>query len=70
MTRLEQLRIDQGLTRQQLARKAGVSYQTVINIEEGKGAQVETLHKLAAPLGASPSELVRPAVWPAQESAA
>lgn len=64
MTRLEQLRIDARLTRQELAKRAGVSLQTVINIEDGKGAQVDTLHKLAAPLKATPSELTRPAWWP------
>jgi DNA-binding XRE family transcriptional regulator len=69
--RLEQLRIDAHLTAQQLADAAGVSYQTVLNIEDGKGAQVATLHKLANALGdARPSELLMPAVPPAEREVA
>lgn len=66
MTRLEQLRIDAKLSVKELAAAAGVSHQTILNLEQRKSTnpQVETLHKLAKPLGATPSELLRPAVWP------
>ena len=50
MTRLEQLRIDRGLTPEQLGELAGVSRQTVIRIEEGLGARPSTLFKLAQAL--------------------
>ena len=71
MIRLEQLRIDAGLSPKQLAKVAGVAYQTVKNIEGGKSeAQVETLHKLAKALDAQPSELLMPAVYPPSRAAA
>lgn len=67
MIRLEQLRIDAQLSPVALAAKANVSPVTVRGIESGKGAQVETLGKLAAVLGVKPSELLRPAAWPDPE---
>lgn len=72
MTRLEQLRLDALLSRQALARGAGVAYQTVINLEEGKGGRphIDTLRKLAEFLDAKPSELMRPALPLDQETAA
>lgn len=66
MIRLAQLRIDAGMNAQQLADAAGVAYQTVLNIEDGKGARVDTLHKLAAVLEARPSELTMDAIPPAE----
>lgn len=50
MTRLEQLRVDLLLSRQQLAVKAGVSTGTIRSVELGNGAHVATLGKLAATL--------------------
>lgn len=70
MTRLEQLRLDGRLSVQALAEKAGVTKQTIYNLEAGKSAQVDTLGKLADALGVQPSELLRDAVFPQTEAAA
>lgn len=68
MIRLEQLRLDARLSIAELAEKAGVAHATVLRIESGKGAHVDTLGKLADALSVfsavSPSELLRPAIWP------
>lgn len=67
MIRLQQLRIDAKLTPRELGERSGVSHATVLNIEKGKGAKVETLHSLADALNADgleppvrPSELLLP----------
>ena len=70
MTRLEQLRLDKGLTALQLADRAGVAHKTIYNIEAGKGANVATLVKLADALEARPSELLMPAIPPSEKAAA
>lgn len=63
MIRLEQLRIDRGMTARALAAAAGVSHQTVLNIEEGKPAHAPTLKKLADALEVPASQLQQPAVF-------
>lgn len=70
MIRLEQLRLDAHLSRQQLAEKSGVSYQTILDLEKGEGGepQTSTRTKLAEALGARPSELLRPAIWDTSSS--
>lgn len=50
MTLLEQLRIDRGLTPEELGEIAGVSGRTVRRIEEGNGARAGSLFKLAQAL--------------------
>lgn len=70
MIRLQQLRTDAGLSPTQLGEAAGVSHATISRIESGKGAHAGTLRKLADALGAQPSDLLRPAVWPDREAAA
>lgn len=64
MTRLEQLRLDARLTVKQLAAASGVSNQTILNLESGKGGQVGSLAKLADVLSANPSELLMDALPP------
>lgn len=47
ITRLEQLRIDAGLTPEELSAKSGVSRATISRIEAGAGSTPATLRKLA-----------------------
>ncbi len=53
-------RISAGLTQQRLAACAGVSFQTVRNIEQGRVRQpsITVVHRLAEALGCSIDELV------------
>lgn len=75
MTRLEQLRIDAGLTPQQLAEASGVSYRTVKRIEAGANSGAPFLLKLANALSETlkidvrASELRFPAVEPDRSAA-
>jgi transcriptional regulator with XRE-family HTH domain len=56
---LRMARADAGLTISELAERAGVSRDTISNAEKGRhGLQATTLHKLAAALGKTPSELL------------
>lgn len=63
MTRLEQLRLDAGLTRRQLGEATDVSHETIAALEERctNRPQVRTLTQLAGFFGARPSELRLPA---------
>lgn len=72
MNRLEQLRLDALLSREQLAAEAGVSGRTIGRLEQGKGAHVATLGKLADYFSVKPSELLRevPVDAPSERSAA
>jgi transcriptional regulator with XRE-family HTH domain len=70
MIRLQQLRIDKGLSVPALAERAGVTKQTIYNLEDGKSARVETLVALAEVLEARPSELLRVAVFAPEGEAA
>jgi transcriptional regulator with XRE-family HTH domain len=57
--RLKQLRDERFLSHRELARLAGVSPTTVLSIEKNETEpQRRTIRKLAAALGAEPSELV------------
>lgn len=51
---LKALRLERGLTQQALADMAGVSKQTVSNVEKGQGANNKTLERLAESLAVSP----------------
>jgi len=51
---LKALRLERGLTQQALADLAGVSKQTVSNVEKGQGANSRTLERLAESLAVSP----------------
>lgn len=70
MLRLTQLRIDAHLSTIDLAAKAEVSYQQLLNIERGvtENPKVATLVKLATALGENvkPSELLMDAIGPTQ----
>ena len=57
--KLRELRVNQGLTQRQLARKAGISNTTLAKIERGGGAMPPTLKKLADVLGVKPVDLLR-----------
>jgi len=59
LEKLRELRVNQGLTQRQLARKAGISNTTLAKIERGSGAMPPTLKKLADVLGVKPVELLR-----------
>ena len=58
---LRRLRLQKGLTQQQLAKKAnGMSYTFLSNIERGKAdPSLSTLKRLATALGVTVSELVQ-----------
>ena len=57
--KLRELRVNQGLTQRQLARKAGISNTTLAKIERGGAAMPPTLKKLADVLGIKPVDLMR-----------
>ena len=59
MEKIKNLRIDQGLTQRELARRAGISNTSLWKIEHGGGARPPTLKKLADVLGVRASELVK-----------
>jgi transcriptional regulator with XRE-family HTH domain len=52
------LRVNQGFTQRQLARKAGISNATLSKIEHGRSARPPTLKKLADVLGVKPVDLL------------
>jgi len=56
---LVKLRKEKNLTQEGLARKAGISYHTLIKLESGgiKNPKAETILKLADALGTSTDEL-------------
>jgi len=60
MARLKELRHRRVLTLHELEELAGVAYNTIWRLENGKtGAQPRTIRKLAAALSVEPEELVR-----------
>lgn len=62
MNRVQQLRIDRGLTLAQVEAETGVSKQTVSNLENGKGGVPSTLKALGDFFEVPPSSLLLPAV--------
>jgi DNA-binding Xre family transcriptional regulator len=60
--RVKELRHASGLEEQELARRAGISLQTVSNLETGRlrDLKLSTLSKIAAALAVSPEELLSP----------
>ena len=57
--KLQELRINQGLSQRRLADLAGVSNTSVWKIEQGGGANPATLKKLADVLGVLPTDLLK-----------
>jgi transcriptional regulator with XRE-family HTH domain len=57
--KLQELRINQGLSQRRLANLAGVSNTSVWKIERGGDANPATLKKLADVLGVRPVDLLR-----------
>ena len=59
--KLAEFREERFLSHRELAKLAGVSPQTVLNLEHGKGEQAQrrTIRKLAGALGINPHELVK-----------
>lgn len=56
--KLRELRLDRGLTQEQLAEKANVSYQAISNIERGlTGPSFSTLADIAKALKTKPKDL-------------
>lgn len=55
--KLKELRQQKALSMRALADKSGVNYNTVFNLEHGKGAYPKTIQKLAAGLGVEVEEL-------------
>lgn len=71
MIRLEQIRLDRGLTVPALAELAGVSHKVIYRLEEtGRVGHATKLHKIAQVLEVPASELIRPATPPRDEVAA
>ncbi len=61
--RLSQLRLEQGLSQSELARRAGLAPSAINNLEHGRRWPRETtLHKLAAGLNVPTAELLKEAV--------
>ena len=60
MNRICEIRIMQGLSQQELARRSAVKQGIISDIESGKTAhpRIDTLQKLAAALGCTIDELV------------
>ncbi len=58
---LSKIRKEKGLTQEGLARKADISYHTLVKIESGgiENPKIETVIKLADALGVSIDKLVR-----------
>lgn len=59
MDKLKELRIDNGLTQSELARRAGITPGAVWNLEHRGSARPDTLKKIADVLGVRASELVK-----------
>jgi transcriptional regulator with XRE-family HTH domain len=57
--KLQELRINRGLSQRRLADLASVSNTSVWKIEEGRGANPATLKKLADVLGVRPVDLLK-----------
>jgi len=57
--KLRELRINQGLTQRELARRAGISNTSLWKIERGGGATPPTLKRLADALGVKATDLMR-----------
>ena len=57
--KLQELRINQGLSQRRLANLANVSNTSVWKIEQGGGANPATLKKLADVLGVRPVDLLK-----------
>jgi transcriptional regulator with XRE-family HTH domain len=57
--KLQELRINRGLSQRRLADLAGVSNTSVWKIEQGGGANPSTLKKLADVLGVRPVDLLK-----------
>ena len=62
MTRLEQLRVDAGLTPEQLAERVGVSNRTICRLERGHSGRIRTLRLLADFFEVPASDLTREAL--------
>lgn len=58
--RLRTVREQNAMTQEELAEKAGISRQTIINLEQGNDARPPTVRKLATALGVKPVELMEP----------
>jgi DNA-binding Xre family transcriptional regulator len=56
--KLWKLRVNQGFTQRELARKAGISNATLSKIEHGRSPRPPTLKKLADVLGVEPVDLL------------
>ena len=48
---LKDIRLNKLMSRTELSRKAGVSYKTIINIENGKPCRIDTKRKIILALG-------------------
>jgi transcriptional regulator with XRE-family HTH domain len=58
--RLKELRRERVLSLRELEERSGVSYNTILRIEDGRqGAHPSTIRKLAEALGVQPSELIK-----------
>lgn len=58
VTGLERVRVEQGLTTSELARRAGISRETIRRIERGGMPRVDTAARLGACLSLSPRAVI------------
>lgn len=70
MTRLQQLRLDDGLSLGELSSLSKVAVGTIRRIEAGKGGQAAPLAKLSTYFGVPASDLVRDALPVTERSVA
>ncbi len=61
MNRLQQLRLDERLTVDEVAKRADVPAGVIYRLEQGKGTTVERLGRVADVFEVQPSTLLRPA---------
>jgi DNA-binding XRE family transcriptional regulator len=59
--KIEAMRQERGLSRQELAQEAGISVETLRALERGERVRVRTGWKVARVFGKHPSEIGRPA---------
>lgn len=57
MLRIREIRLERGLTQENLAYAAGLTVKTVIRAEQGAGVNERTLRKIAKALGVEPGDL-------------
>lgn len=68
LPRLSELRHAALLSQRDLARRAGVTQQTIVRLEQGQAARPVTIRKIATALELTPSELLKSAEEDGEEA--